>query len=96
MKIGEVVQAINTTLIQDNHGLSADYFIDASKINAYRKMNLITPLPEKTNTGSYFEFTQQHIDLILTAHKSIVFQHLRTRDAFRLAREAIESPMLFN
>lgn len=96
MKIGEVVQTINSALVQDNHGLTADYLIDASKINAYRKMNLITPLPEKTKSGSYFEFTQQHLDLILAAHKSIVFQHVRTREAFRLARETVESPMLFN
>lgn len=95
MKIGEVVNRINASLTEENDKLPAEVFINPTKINGFRKMDLIIPALSKKDKKSYYNFEEFHVQLLQLAYRKIVFQHMRTRDAFEQAREELKSLSLF-
>ncbi len=95
MKIGEVIEKVNKLLSEESEEYSYRDFISASKINGFRKMGLIKPPLRKKKNCAYYDYKEIHFQLILNAYKKIVFNRMRTRDAFEKTHEELSHPSLF-
>ena len=90
-----MVAKINENLSQESKDYTHELYIDASKINSYRKRGFIKPPVKKKEGASFFEFEEIHLILILNAYRRITLHRMRTRDAFEQEYSEIENLSLF-
>ena len=95
LKIGKLAETINRMLSERYEAFKPSQHINTTKINGYKKMGLI-PEVKKMKKKAYYDFKESHLNLILLAYEKIIFQGMRTREAFNEARKEIEFPSLFN
>ena len=95
MKIGKIIQKINDNLAREIHGFNSVDYITAAKINGYRQQNLIFPPVKKHSVKSYYDYNEENYELIYKAYKLIITQDMKTRYAFKKARNDILNPKIF-
>jgi hypothetical protein len=90
MKIGQLVDRINTRLQEGNHDLSPGNILKTSNVNGYKAQGFIKPAPIKAEGKAYFEYTHIHEELIYRAFTKIL-QGMRTHVAFQKAMDELHS-----
>lgn len=90
MKVGQLVNHINTRLKQDNPDLSPQNNLKTSNVNGYKAQEFLQPPPLKAKGKAYFEYTDIHEELIYRAY-SMILHGLRTNVAFKKAIDELHS-----
>ena len=93
MKAKELIKTINDRLQSErdpkpNH----DQLLTNSKLNDLRKH--LNPKPTKKLGKSYYDFSENHKDILFTAWKFIAFDGIKTSLAFKRAKSTVDNPQV--